>query len=169
MEEIRRAQTLTDEEKRILYEWGENIFGVEAHKLRWRPKDLHFLLYSDDKPLSHVGILKHVISVNGEHATVAGVGGVVTVPEAQGKGHARRLMQHAAKFFGQEWNVDAGLLFCRPELLAYYETLGWKEVDGPVTIQQPEGDIFSPLCVMILPLEELSWKSVNIDLRSFPW
>ncbi len=161
---------LTDEEKRVLYEWGENIFGVEAHKLRWRSKDLHFLLYSDDKPLCHVGILKHVISLNGEPATVAGVGGVVTVPEAQGKGHARRLMQHAAEYFEHKWNVDAGLLFCRTELLAYYEALGWHEVvDGPVTIQQPDGEMLSPLRVMVLPLKELSWTSANINLQSFPW
>lgn len=169
MEEIREAQSLTDEEKRILYEWGENIFGVEEHKFRWRPKDLHFLLYDDGKPLSHVGILKHVISVNGEPATVAGVGGVVTVPEAQGKGHACRLLQHAAEFFEREWNVDAGLLFCRPELMAYYEALGWKEFVGPVLIEQTDGNIASPLCVMTLPLTERNWAAGNIELRSFPW
>ena len=160
---------LTDEEKRLLYEWGENIFGVEAHKLRWRPKDLHFLLYDGDNPLSHIGILKHVISVNGQPATVAWVGGVVTVPEAQGKGHARRLMQHAAEFSEREWNVDAGLLFCRPELMDYYEALGWQEFDGAVLIEQAEGNIESPLCVLTLPLSERNWTAGNIELRSFPW
>ena len=169
MQEIRETVALTDEEKQILYEWGENIFNVEALKLRWRPKDVHFLLYSDGKPLSHVGILKHVIRVNGEPATVAGIGGVVTVPEAQGKGHARRLMQHAAEFFEHEWNVDAGLLFCRPKLLTYYEALCWQEVDGPVTIQQPDGEMLSPLRVMVLPLNAERWTYANIDLQSFPW
>jgi integrase len=48
-----------------------------------------------------------------------GVGGVVTVPGAQKKGLARRLMQHTAEFFEREWKVDAGLLFCFPKLTAY--------------------------------------------------
>ncbi|MDQ2921775.1 MAG: hypothetical protein M3R52_09235, partial [Acidobacteriota bacterium] len=61
-EEIRQTDALTDEENRRLFGWGENIFGIAAHKLSWRPKDLHFLLYSDGSPLSHVGMLKHVVN-----------------------------------------------------------------------------------------------------------
>jgi len=53
-DEIRQAEGLTDEEKQLLFGWGENIFGVAALKLSWRPKDLHFLLYADGEPLSHV-------------------------------------------------------------------------------------------------------------------
>jgi hypothetical protein len=74
-DEIRQAEVLTDEEKQLLFGWGENIFGVAALKLSWRPKDLHFLLYADGEPVSHVGVLKHAVSVNGEPATVGGVGG----------------------------------------------------------------------------------------------
>ena len=168
-DEIRQAEVLTDEEKQLLFGWGENIFGVAALKLSWRPKDLHFLLYSGGEPVSHVGILKHVVTVNAESVTVGGVGGVVTVPEAQKKGFARQLMQHAAKFFEQEWKVDAGLLFCLPKLTAYYEALGWQEVESPVLIEQPSGKIVSPLCVMALPLVGEGWSSGSIELRSLPW
>ena len=70
MDEIRQVEVLTNEEKQLLFGWGENIFGVVALKLSWRPKDLHFVLYSDGEPVSHVGVLKHVVSVNGEPATV---------------------------------------------------------------------------------------------------
>jgi hypothetical protein len=31
--------------KQLLFGWGENILGVAALKLSWRPKDLHFLFY----------------------------------------------------------------------------------------------------------------------------
>jgi GNAT superfamily N-acetyltransferase len=110
-EEIRQTEALTEEEKRQLFGWGENIFGVAALELSWRPKDLHFLLYSNGELVSHVGVLKHVLIINGKLITVGGVGGVVTVPKAQKKGFAGRLMRHAAKFFEREWRVDAGLLF----------------------------------------------------------
>jgi hypothetical protein len=70
VEVIRQTEALTDEEEQQLFGWGENIFDVAALKLSWRPKDLHFLLYADGEPVSHVGVLKHVVSVNGEPATV---------------------------------------------------------------------------------------------------
>jgi hypothetical protein len=55
-------------------------------------------------------------------------------------------MQHTAEFFEREWKVDAGLLFCLPKLTAYYEALGWQEVESPVLIEQPSGRLFH-LCV----------------------
>ena len=67
-DEIRQTEALTDEEEQLLFGWGEDIFDLAALKLSWRPKDLHFLLYADGEPVSHVGILKHAVSVNGEPA-----------------------------------------------------------------------------------------------------
>jgi GNAT superfamily N-acetyltransferase len=168
-EEIRQTEALTDQEKQRLFGWGEDIFGVESLKLSWRPKDLHFLLYSDGNLISHVGVLKHVASVDGQPATIGGVGGVVTVPEAQKKGFARRLMQHTAEFLEREWKVDAGLLFCLAKLVPYYEMLGWQGVKGPVLIEQPNGKIASPLRVLILPFDERSRLYGSVDLRSLPW
>jgi len=168
-EEIKQTERLTDEEKQRLFGWGEDIFSVATLELRWRPKDLHFLLYSDGELVSHVGVLKHVPSVNREPVVVGGVGGVVTVPQAQKKGFAYRLMQHTAKFFEHEWGVDAGLLFCLPQLAAYYEELGWQEVASPVLIDQPSGEIVSPLRVMVLPLKKEGWPSGSIQLWSLPW
>ena len=169
LDEIRQSQALTEDEKHRLFGWGVNIFGVESLKLRWRPKELHFLLYSDSKPVSHVGVLKHVVSVDGQPTAIGGVGGVVTVPEAQKRGYARRLMEHVAEFFQREWKVDAGLLFCFKELEPYYGALGWQTVTGPVLIEQPNGQIGSPLGVMILPLRGQCWSHRTIELRSLPW
>jgi GNAT superfamily N-acetyltransferase len=169
VEVIRQAESLTDEEKQRLFGWGEDIFGVGTFNLSWRPKDLHFLLYSGGEPVSHVGILKHVVTVNAESVTVGGVGGVVTVPEAQKKGFARRLMQHTAKFFEREWKVAGGLLFCLPEMVAYYEALGWQRLESPVLIEQPNGKIASPLRVMVLPLSKEEWLNGSIELGSLPW
>src|SRR4030095_14741309 len=168
-EEIKQTQALTEDEKRQLFGWGENIFGVESLNLRWRPKDMHLLLYSDSRPISHVGDLKHVVSVAGQPRAIGGVGGVVTVPEAQKRGCARRLMEHATEFFQREWKVDAGLLFCLTKLEPYYEALGWQTVVSPVLIEQPNARIDSPLKVMILPLGGQSWSHETIELRSLPW
>ena len=168
-EEIRRIEFLTDEEKRRLFGWGKDIFGVEGFKLRWRPKDLHFVLYLDGKSMSHVGVLKQVVTVNGEPAIIGGVGGVVTLPEAQRRGFAGQLMWHVAKFFEHEWKVDAGLLFCLSQLAPYYEALGWRSLEKPVLIEQPSGKIPAPLHAMVLPFTETVWSNVSLDLGSLPW
>jgi hypothetical protein len=75
----------------------------------------------------------------------------------------------ATKFLVQEWGVEAGLLFCLPELAAYYVALGWQEVKSPVLIEQPGGKIVSPLCVMVLPVRKQGWSFGSTELRSLPW
>ncbi|NER80602.1 MAG: GNAT family N-acetyltransferase [Leptolyngbya sp. SIO1D8] len=108
-------------------------------------------------------------ALHGESVTVGGVGGVVTIPEARRKGFARQLMQYVAKFLEHEWNVAAGLLFCFPGMVAYYEALGWQEAEGPVLIEQPNGKTTLPLQVMVLPLRKEKWLGGRIELCSLPW
>jgi GNAT superfamily N-acetyltransferase len=166
--EIKQASSLTETEQKQLFGWGEDIFSVQPFGLQWRPKDLRFVLYHDGKPVSHAGILKHTVSVDGEGVSVAGLGGVVTVPEARGKGFARQVVQQAMSFAESEWTVDAGLLFCRPQMVPYYEGLGWKIVDPPATIVQPNGKVSSPLPVMVLPFVN-PWPAGLVELQSLPW
>ncbi len=112
-------------------------------------------------------MLKQVVNVDGKSITVGGIGGVVTVPDAQKKGLARQLMQHAAEVLKSEWKVD-GLLFCLPRMVAYYEGLGWQRLDGDVLIEQPNGTTAAPMPVMVLPLGK-SWSARLVKLDSLPW
>jgi GNAT superfamily N-acetyltransferase len=166
--EIRQAEFLTDVEKQKLFGWGDDIFGASSLDLRWRPKDVHFLLYVDRRAVSHIGILKHVVDVDGQPMIVGGVGGVVTVPEEQKRGHARELMQHATRLL-KEWRVDAGLLFCLKRMVPYYEAQGWRVVEQPVLIEQPAGEIASPLAVMVLTFGGRRWPDGKVKLNSLPW
>src|ERR1044071_9575709 len=111
--EIKQVATLTDADRSKLFDWGVDIFGADHFKLRWRPKQLHFLMVADGEVVSHVGVLKHEIKVGDQAVAVGGVGGVVTVPAAQNRGYASELMRHTAGFFSN-WDVEAGLLFCMP-------------------------------------------------------
>lgn len=166
--EIRQADSLTDAERHLLFDWGDDIFGAASLNLRWRPKDVHFLLYLDGTVVSHVGALKHVVTVAGQPVTVGGVGGVVTVPEAQKRGFARELMRQATSLL-VDWRVDAGLLFCLPRMFPFYESQGWQVVEQTVLIDQPSVRIASPLEVMVLPLDGRPWPDGEVELNSFPW
>jgi GNAT superfamily N-acetyltransferase len=167
--EIKTVTSLTEAEQKDLFGWGENIFGVQAHNLQWRHKDLRFVLYDKGQLVSHAAILQHPISVNGQTILVAGLGGVVTVPAAQRKGFARRLVEHAMKHAEIEWKMEAGLLFCRTRMIHYYAAMGWQLVESPVWIDQTGGKIASPLPVMVLPFGGFDWPSGTIELESLPW
>jgi GNAT superfamily N-acetyltransferase len=167
--EIKQVDTLDAAARELLFDWGEDIFGTQSLNLRWRSKDLHFLIYSDGKLVSHAGILKHVVKINDQPIVVGGLGGVVTLPEAQRKGFARRLVQRCMSFMESEWKVDAGLLFCSPRMVRYYESLGWQVLESPVMIEQPSGKIASPLRVMVLPFGGMNWLPGSVELQSFPW
>lgn len=164
---ITQVDSLTEDDRARLFGWGEDIFGVKQLNLSWRHKDVHFTLTVAGEVVSHVGVLKHEVSVGGEAIMVGGVGGVVTIPTAQRRGYARELMSHAAEFF-KNWQVEAGLLFCLKRRVAYYGSQGWQLVRSPVEIQQPNGNIASPLEVMVLPLTR-TWPEGKIQLNSFPW
>lgn len=169
VEEIRQSNTISDEERERLFNWGEDIFGVSSYTLSLRQKDLHFFMDVDNQPVSHVSLLRHEVSVGGRPVMVAGLGGVVTRPEAQGKGYARRLIEHAAEFYSREWKVEAGLLFCIPRMVSYYESLGWQRIEGTVLVEQPSGQIETPLPVMVRPCQGRLWPAGEVELRSQPW
>ena len=166
--EIRQTGSLTDAEEHQLYDWGDDIFGASSLHLLWRPKEAHFLMYVDGKAVSCVGVLKHIVSVGEQPVTVGGVGGVVTRPEEQRRGHARQLMQRAAGLF-EEWGVDAGLLFCFRRMVPFYQSLGWKVLEQPVVVAQPAGEIASPMEVMVLTLGKRPWPDGVVRLNSLPW
>lgn len=167
--EIKRVSNFTEADQKQLFGWGENIYGVQAHALHWRHKDVRFVLYDKDELVSHAAILQHAVSVNGKSVLVAGLGGVLTVPQAQRRGFARQLVEHAMKYAESEWQVEAGLLFCRRRMIHYYAALNWQLIDWPVMIDQPDGKVASPLPVMVLPFRGFRWPAGTIELNSLPW
>lgn len=167
--EIKTVTSLSEAEEKKLYGWGENIFGVQAHALHWRHKEVRFALSDKGQLVSHAAILQHPVNINGQPIMVVGLGGVVTVPEAQRKGFARQLVQHVMKYAETEWQVEAGLLFCRPQMIHYYAAMGWQQVESTVLIDQPNGKIASPLPVMVLTFRDSTWPPGTIDLDSLPW
>ena len=162
---------LDPEDKRLLFEWGQNIFGVQDALLQWRPKDVHFILEVDGRPASHVGVLKHTVSAGGTPVVVGGLGGVVTVPEMQGRGLAQKGMRHAAAFMREEMGVEFGLLFCLDRLKGFYESLGWRHVPERTEVEQSAGPITMPFNTMVLPCGggEREWPAGEIKLNSLPW
>jgi hypothetical protein len=167
--EIRVGNNISDEEHERLFGWGEDIFGANHLNLTWKPKDLHIFVDVDDYPVTHVGLLQHIVAVGEQPVKVCGVGGVVTTLHAQGKGYATHAMRHAAHLMREELAADFGLLFCRDQLIPFYERLSWQKINDPVEIEQPSGPATSPMNVMVLPCRAEAWPAGCVKLNSLPW
>lgn len=167
--EVHLTQTLSDEQRRILLGWGDDIFDVGQLDWHGRKKEWQVLGYAGGQLVSRVGILKTVVNVAQLPFSVGGIGGVVTIPAAQRKGYARLLLQQAAAFMADTLQVDFALLFCLPRLLPFYRRAGWQEVTSAVFIDQPAGRIASPAPLMWLACRGVqNWPAGPVEI-GLPW
>jgi GNAT superfamily N-acetyltransferase len=167
--EIRLSHAITDDERHILLGWGNDIFGIDHLNWHGRKKEWHMMGYVDGQLVSHAGILKDVVHVAQQPVTVGGVGAVITIPMAQRKGYAHALLRQAATFMRDTLQVEFGLLFCLPRLIAFYRSLDWQEVTSPVFIEQPVGRMASPVPVMYLPCRTTGdWPAGMLEI-GLPW
>ncbi len=164
-----KREALSEAERQSLFGWGENIFGVEDANFRWRPKDFHFVTEEGGRAVSHVGVLKTQVKAGGRALTVGGVGGVVTVPEAQGRRLVHEAMRQAASFICHELGAEFGMLFCLPRLAPFYARQGWLPVEDEVEIEQPAGKVVWPYHVMVLPCGEGTWPAGRVEVGGLPW
>jgi Acetyltransferase (GNAT) domain len=167
--EIRFAEALTDGERQALFGWGENIFGIEDAGYSWRPKDYHFITEEAGRPLSHVGVIKTTVRAGETAVTVGGVGGVVTLPEAQGRRLVHEAMRQASDFICQELGAEFGMLFCLPRLAPFYARQGWRMVEEEIEIEQPAGKVAWPYHVMVRPCGGRAWPAGKIEVGGLPW
>jgi predicted N-acetyltransferase YhbS len=167
--EIRFADALTDEERQTLFSWGNDIFGIEDADYRWRPKQTHLITEEGGRPLSHVGLVRTTVRAGGQEVTVAGVGAVVTVPEAQGRRLVHAAMREAAAYMCAEMGVEFGMLFCLPRLAPFYARQGWRLVEDEAEFDQPSGRIVSPYRVMVLPCGAFDWPAGRVEVDGLPW
>lgn len=166
---IRRVSELSATEQQQLFKWGPDPFGVAHLKLEWRPKEQHLVLDQAGLPVSHVGLLRHDVHSGGRVVRLAGLGGVVTVPGSRGHGYASHLVRCAWRLAREEWSVQAGVLFCLPRLVPFYERLGWRVLEQPVEVEQSSGRILAPIPVMVYPAHNAAVVDVPLVLASPPW
>jgi predicted N-acetyltransferase YhbS len=166
---IRISRELSREERQALGGGEEDPFGVGSLVLSWRDKELHLFAEIDGRPVAHVGLLAQEVEVGGHPVAVAGVGGVITVPEHRGEGLARRLLREASPLMTRTLGAQFGFLFCFPRLVPFYEKIGWRRLEPPVLIEQAGGEIAAPTEVMVLRLGSRDWPPGAVRTRSLPW
>jgi predicted N-acetyltransferase YhbS len=122
--------------------------------------------------VAHVGIVERKIRVGDEDVLVAGVMGVLVVPEHRKKHLFRQIMTLAMEEAYRR-SIDLGILFCTPDLVLLYGAVGWRLLDArPVTRIDEEG-FPQPLpaknVTMFHPLRRKDMPPGDIHLQGNDW
>jgi GNAT superfamily N-acetyltransferase len=123
----------------------------------------------DGNLVGRIGILQRTISVGQELLLVAGICGVVTVPEYRGRGIASALLNESVAFIKNRLSLPFALLTCNARLEAFYERLGWRTVNVLIVFTQPDGVRTCKGLTMVLECGPRLWPEGLIDLRGLPW
>jgi aminoglycoside 2'-N-acetyltransferase I len=134
----------------------------------WAHAEKRIFVRLDGELVCHAGLYFRDAK-DGEHGVrICGIGGVMTLERVRKRGCASAAIKTAAKIMKDE-DRDFGLLFCEPDNLVFYESLGWRIFPGDVYCEQPEGRIkFDMMHAMVLPVLAAP-QSHRIDLCGLPW
>ncbi|MEU8512122.1 GNAT family N-acetyltransferase [Kitasatospora sp. NPDC048722] len=149
---------------------GDDPYGVAHTGLTFLPKEIHFGVRSaGGRLVAHTGLLPLPLTIGSADVPAVGVGGVAVAADRRGGGLARAVVG-AALDHARTLGPAYALLFCRPPLVGLYGRLGFREVPGEVTVEQPGGRLaVMPLRTMWAPLRAgAAWPEGAVRLRSLP-
>lgn len=146
----------------------EVMAEVVWRDVTWAHADRRVLVREGDGVVCHVGMYEREGTHDGALRRIAGIGGVMTAPDARGRGYASAAMREAERRMRARRSAF-GVLFCEPHNEAFYEGLGWRMFAGQVFCEQPLGRTrFALMAAMVLPLASTPVRGV-IDLCGLPW
>ena len=167
--EIQTKSKLTEEETETLFGWGDDLWNNDRYGLTWAGSDVQFVGLENGKPVTHAGMFYHTVEIAGRDIELGGLNGVITLPQARGKGYGSQIVGAAEDHARDQSTAEFGMLFCHPELVEFYGPRGWHPIDGPVTIDQPDGPRLTPHTVMVYPFRDTMWPDGPFNLNSYPW
>lgn len=179
---LQRVSDLTADELAAVRRLSAAVYPPEmmaswpGRSIEWASVEWCVVCWDDEREkderkraFSHVGLLLRDSRVNGQPARIGGIGGVMTDPADRGRGLASAALTRAAEFLLAR-EADFGLLVCEPELVRFYERLGWRLYeDDLVVIQSGERIRFTFNLPMVRPLRTAEPAAGTIDILGPPW
>ncbi len=164
------AEETTAAQAHVIAALERVAFPPPSNPYTWHNPGWHTLVWLEDRLVSYLGLHARTCTVGGRPVRLGGIGGVMTDPAFRKQGYSSLALRAAAAFMRDDIGADFGLLLTGTALIPFYERLGWRPVDGPLTFSQPQGTAFTwDEVIMILPLRGQAWPAGPIALGGLPW
>jgi aminoglycoside 2'-N-acetyltransferase I len=146
-------------------------FALPADTYSWNPPSWSALIKSGQRVVAHAGIIYRVLQVGQLRVPVAGIGGVMTLPDWRRRGYARALLANATAFAALQLWAPFAMVICPKEDSSFYQHLGWQVAEAPIWCEQPGGRIRlqNELALYLACQGDAEWPSGSIDLGGTPW
>jgi len=146
-------------------------FALPADSYRWTAPTWSVLVKVDLRVVAHAGITYRVIRVGDLRVPVAGIGGVMTLPDWRRRGYARAVLANATAFTGLQLWAPFAVVICPDEDTAFYQHLGWRIAEAPIWCEQAGGParLSHELALYLECQSDAEWPSGPIHLEGAPW
>ena len=173
---------LPEDERRQVFDLNLRCFGPPeqrpSHPLTVAPdEDTRYIVgvWEDGLLVSGLWITEREIRIDGHAARMAAIRGVRTDPAFRRRGYAAAGMRAAQDFIWRALKPDLAILHSSVMAVPFYESLGWRAIDGPVYCDQPDGKLNvteklpqNPIMVL-LPAGRLDLPTGPVDLCGLPF
>jgi predicted N-acetyltransferase YhbS len=169
--ELVELDTFTEADWEQLIGGEQQPFGAAGAALSWGEKDRYLALRGRDGRIRAVaGAVRASVEVRGAGSfEVVGLGSLMVARGERGRGAMWKLVDPLLAI-AREMGPERAMLFCRPELVALYERLGFAEIPDPVTVEQPGGRVEMPLAAMWLALlGDPTWPAGPVAVNGLPF
>jgi predicted GNAT family N-acyltransferase len=175
--ELRQVSDLTAQEQEALRRLSLAVYPPEDSTI-WPGRSIEWAAHqwcvigwgAEGVALCYVGIILRDARWNDHAVKIGGIGGVKTHPASRERGFATTAIQQALDLFREQGDVDFGLLVCDPDLVPFYERLGWCKFPGELFVTQRQMIVpFTFNLTMTIPLRLQEFLGGKIDLMGPPW
>ena len=147
-------------------------FGVPPYQ--WTEaadRPIRLLGWHGDSLVAHAGILLREVRVGDVTVPVVGLCSVMVHPDRQREGLGASIVRASFDEGARRWPEAGHAVFvCLESRVGFYERLGARRVEGPVTFDQPDGTHEMAIVTMWRPLAEgATWPVGGVHLVGLPW
>lgn len=120
-----------------------------------KDNDLHLILYNEDESVAYLNLIIEELLIDGFVYNIYGVGNVCAI--AKGNGYGTILLKSTNQFIISKNKI--GLLFCKPQLVAFYKKCGWILVEKKqMSLSIDNSNIETMILNSNLPFNSLEFK-----------
>lgn len=128
---------------------------LEWLKANLKESDLHLILLKNNNTVAYLNLIDIDLEIDNKLFNAFGVGNVCTVEK--GKGYGNELMKQTNQYIFEKKRV--GLLFCKKELVDFYEKYNWLLMNkNKVILSTDNNKIETVVFNQIEPIIKLQYK-----------